>query len=112
MAHQSEIVPWLAPSYFTVNKQLINDMPAYPENWYAAGGMYSTADDLMRLSRALYEGKLLKPASLDLMLTPGLDHYGFGVWIGNQNFGGKPYRNVNRPGSIMGANASFYYFNG
>jgi len=108
LAHQRDVVLRLAPSYFTPEKgaPLINDMPVYPENWDAAGGMYSTTGDLMKFANALYGGKLLTAASLDLMLTPGLDGYGFGVWIGNPTFGGKKYRNVNRPGGVMGANGS------
>jgi len=114
LAHQRDVVLRLAPSYFTPEKgaPLINDMPVYPENWDAAGGMYSTTGDLMKFANALYGGKLLTAASLDLMLTPGLDGYGFGVWIGNPTFGGKKYRNVNRPGGVMGANGSLYHFNG
>jgi len=114
LLHQREIVPHLAPTYFSPEKgaALMNDMPVYPENWFAAGGMYSTTADLMKFANALYGGKLLSPASLDLMLKPGLDGYGFGVWVGNPTFGGKSYRNVNRPGGIMGANGSFYHFNG
>ena len=114
LLHQREIIPRLAPTYFSPEKgaALINDMPVYPENWFAAGGMYSTTGNLMKFANALYGGKVLSAASLDLMLKPGLDGYGFGVWVGNPTFGGKSYRNVNRPGGIMGANGSFYHFNG
>jgi D-alanyl-D-alanine carboxypeptidase len=114
LLHQREIATRLAPTYFTPEKDaaLINDMPVYIENWFAAGGMYSTTADLMKFANALYGGKLLSAASLDLMLTPRLDGYGFGVWIGKPTFGGKTYRNINRPGGVMGANGSFYHFNG
>lgn len=114
LLHERDVISNLAPSYFSPEKgaPLINDMPVYPENWFAAGGMYSTTGDLMKFADALYGGKLLSAASLDLMLTPGLDGYGFGVWIGNPTFGGKTYRNINRPGGVMGANGSFYHFNG
>jgi CubicO group peptidase (beta-lactamase class C family) len=112
LLYQRDIISKLAPSYFTVDKVLINDMPVYPENWYAAGGMYATADDLMTFARALYGGKLMRPASLDRLLKPGLDGYGFGVWVGKQTFNGQSYRNINRPGGIMGANGSLHHFNG
>jgi CubicO group peptidase (beta-lactamase class C family) len=114
LLHQREIVLRLAPTYFSPEKgaPLINDMPVYTENWFAAGGMYSTTGDLMKFANALYGGKLLSATSLDLMLKPGLDGYGFGMWVGNPTFGGKTYRNVNRPGGIMGANGSLYHFNG
>ncbi len=114
LLHERDVISHLAPSYFSPEKDapLINDMPVYTENWFAAGGMYSTTGDLMKFADALYSGKLLSAASLDLMLTPGLDGYGFGVWVGNPTFGGKTYRNVNRPGGVMGANGSLYHFNG
>jgi CubicO group peptidase (beta-lactamase class C family) len=114
LLRQRDIVSRLAPTYFSVDgsKPLISELPTYIENWFAAGAMYSTAADLMRFADALYGGHLLKPKSLERMLEPGLDGYGFGVWIGYPTFGGKPYRNVNRPGSIMGATGSFYHFNG
>lgn len=37
----------------------------------AAGAMRSTAGDLMRWNSALFGGRLLKPASLEAMVTPG-----------------------------------------
>ena len=114
MLHQADILADLALNYFSKDgsSPLIHDPPVYIENWYAAGGMYSTVGDLMVFADALYGGKLLSDPSLDLMLKPGLGGYGYGLWIGRQTFGGKPYRNVNRPGLIMGASASFYHFNG
>ena len=45
MLLQSAVLPRLAPTYFHRDDTgtLINDLPVYMENWYAAGGMYSTA---------------------------------------------------------------------
>lgn len=47
MLHQRDIVPGLADTYFFRDdlKRLANDLPVYPENWYAAGAMYSTTND-------------------------------------------------------------------
>ena len=114
MAYQHEIIKNLASTYYTTNKgkTFVNDMPVYIENWYAAGAMYSTPSDLLRFANALFGGVLLKPATLEQMLTPGLNGYGFGVWIGFPDFGGKHYRAVNRPGGVMGANASLRHFDG
>jgi D-alanyl-D-alanine carboxypeptidase len=83
---------------------MTNDWPMYPENWYAAGGMYSTVPDLQKFASALFADKLLKPDSLTLMLKPGLDDYGYGVWISGRKVGGKPDKVVERFGSILGAN--------
>ena len=43
----------LAPTYFSPEKgaALINDMPVYAENWFAAGGIYSTIAALMKRRR-------------------------------------------------------------
>jgi D-alanyl-D-alanine carboxypeptidase len=55
----------------------------------AGGGIQSTVNDLAKWERALASGKLLKPATLELMWTPakltsGATHpYGFGWEIGS-----------------------------
>lgn len=109
MMRQAAIVPRLAPAYFKGPGNTIgNDLPVYIDNWYAAGAMYSTTMDLSRFAAALYEGSLLKPASRERLLTPGLDHYGYGLWVDSIKVGGKRERIAYRPGSIMGANAAFY----
>jgi CubicO group peptidase (beta-lactamase class C family) len=114
LLYQAQVVRDLAPTYFTADKgqTFVNDLPVYVENWFAAGAMYSKASDLLSFANALYGFKLLKPATLDLMLTPGLDDYGFGMWIGFPEVGGRKYRVVNRPGAVMGANGSLRHFNG
>jgi CubicO group peptidase (beta-lactamase class C family) len=106
MLHQQDIVSNLASTYFLRGdtKQFINDIPVYMENWYAAGGMYSTTSDLLKFANALYGYKLLKRETLNLMLKPGLDQYGYGLWIFSLKSGGKQYRVAQRPGGIMGAN--------
>lgn len=45
-----------------------------------AGGMVSTAADLVRFGRALLEGKVLQEDSLVAMVTPRRDRYGLG-WM-------------------------------
>ena len=107
MLYQQEIVPRLAYTYFKAGDAapLINDLPMYMQNWYSAGGMYSTATDLAKFADALYgSSKLLRPETLKKMLTPGLDEYGYGLWIRDIKVRGKSHRFAQRPGSIMGAN--------
>lgn len=112
MLHQPDIVPNLADTYFYREDlaALANDLPAYPENWYAAGAMYSTPMDLLEFSNALFAGKLIKASSLALLLTPGLDDYGYGAWVYETMIDGKPHRVMKRPGQIMGAQAQLYRF--
>jgi CubicO group peptidase (beta-lactamase class C family) len=46
---------------------------------YAAGGMYSTVNDLYEWQMALLGGKLLTEESVDAMLTPVKNNYGYGI---------------------------------
>lgn len=110
MLYQYAIVDRLADTYFYREdvKSLTNDLPVYIENWYAAGAMYSTAGDILKFSDALFGGRLLKSETLDLMIKPGLDDYGYGVWSYQMKAGGKPHRIVKRPGRIMGAQSMLF----
>lgn len=112
MLYQQDVVRNLANTYFKPDetKPLINDLPVYIENWYSAGGMYSTTDDLHKFATALFGARLLKSETLSLMLKPGLDNYGYGLWIASLEIGGKQYRFAQRPGRIMGANVVLLRF--
>ncbi|MBC7790860.1 MAG: beta-lactamase family protein [Anaerolineae bacterium] len=111
MLYQRDIVKNLAPTYFLRDdlKVMINDLPAYIDNWYAAGAMYSTSADIARFANALFGSKLLKRETLSLMLKPGLDDYGYGLWIRSIKIGRKEYRTAERYGSIMGANTLLFH---
>jgi CubicO group peptidase (beta-lactamase class C family) len=108
---QYKITENLADTYFTMNDTsgLVNDLPAFIQNWYSAGAMYSTTSDLSRFSKALFSYKLVKKETIELMLQPGLEDYGFGLWIYNMAVKDKKYRIIKRPGDIMGAQAMFIY---
>lgn len=111
MLHHADIIPELAPTYWKDgDKALINDMPAYAENWFAAGALYSTTDDLLHFTRALFANKLIHSSSLKLMLTPTLDEYGLGVWVADLKVGSKSHQFMQRPGSIAGANTTLLHF--
>ncbi len=47
----------------------------------AAGALYSTVGDLVKWDEALRGEKILKRESVEAMLTPNLDNYGFGMMI-------------------------------
>ncbi|GAA0654647.1 serine hydrolase domain-containing protein [Brevundimonas lenta] len=110
MLRQSDIIPRLASSYFRMgdDQPLINDLPVYNENWFAGGGMYSDADDLLTFAEALYGGRVVSAESLQRMLTPGLDDYGYGQWIWDIEAGGRKYPTYVRFGGVMGANAVLF----
>ncbi|HEY0232426.1 MAG TPA: serine hydrolase domain-containing protein [Dokdonella sp.] len=111
MLHQSDLVAGLADTYFHRDdlNALSPDLPVYPENWYAAGALYSTTDDLLTFSNALFGLKLINQASLDLLTQPGLDDYGYGVWSYDTTINGKKHRVMKRPGRIMGAQAELFH---
>jgi D-alanyl-D-alanine carboxypeptidase len=105
------IQPKLAATYYAdKGRPLGNDLPVFLENWYAAGGMTSTASDLLTFSRALFERRLVPAALLEAMLTPGLDQYGFGLWIATLDVNGRKRLFAQRPGQIMGANTLLLQF--
>lgn len=111
MRHQA-IVPHLAEAYSpgADRRTLQRDMPVYPENWYAAGALYSTAGDLLRFSNALFGGKLIGRPMLEQMLNPGLDRYGLGLWVYDARIDGELHRVAKRPGRIMGTRSQLYRF--
>lgn len=111
MMRYDSILPRLASTYFYPDDtgKGIPDLPVYWENWYAAGGMYSTAADLRVFADALFGGdRLLGADARNRLLTPALDEYGYGLWTYSFERGGRRYRVAKRPGSIMGANAVLY----
>lgn len=109
--HHSDVVAGLADTYFHRDdlEALSPDLPVYPENWYAAGALYSTTADLARFAQALFGRRLLRQESLDRMFTPGLDDYGYGLWSYDTKLGGVRRRVVKRPGRIMGAQAQLFH---
>lgn len=103
------VIKGLANTYSVDPKtnQLYNDIPYYIENFFTAGAMYSTVSDVLTFANALFNGKLLKPATLAKLLTasPQFDNYGYGLWIRKYTVDNKTYTVIERPGRIAGANA-------
>ncbi len=64
----------------------------------AAGGLYSTVEDLYRWDQALYTEQLLPTILRDEMFTPDLNGYGYGWRISNHN----GQRTVSHTGMING----------
>ncbi len=111
MLYQHDVIDNLADTYFFREdlKRLVNDLPVYIENWYAAGAMYSTAADVLKFSRALFGLKIIGREALSEMLRPGLDDYAYGVWVYEITVKGKKRTVVKRPGRIMGAQSMLFH---
>ena len=83
-------------------KTIESTPPIYTENYYAAGGLYSTADDLLKFSNALYGGRLINNSSLKSILHPYLTTYGFGIWVYDMKVNNQAIRIAERQGAIWG----------
>lgn len=112
MFYQAEVIKNIANTYRWNDslRQFENDRKGYIENWYASGAMYSTANDLLKFSNALFGNELLKEESLELMLDPFLAQYGYGVWIRTIDINGEKHRIMQRYGWIRGANTVWFRF--
>ena len=77
------------------------------ENYYAAGSMYSTAEDLLKLDQALYDNELLTEKSKELMFTsyPEYNYSGYSVWTYNYPLAQSNPKVMERRGGILGANS-------
>ena len=72
----------------------------------SAGGLYSTAPDLLRWTQALFANKLLSAASLTKMTTPAKNDYAFGLAIAHR----AGLRVIEHGGSIDGFDTKLAYF--
>ena len=83
------------------------DPQFFIENFYAAGCMYSTAEDLLKLDQAMYEDQLLTERSKNLMYTsyPEYNYSGYSVWTYNYPFAKSKPKVMERRGGILGANS-------
>lgn len=110
--YQSAVIPNMSSTYAWNDslKTFDNDRQAYIENWYAAGAMYSNTQDLLKFINSLFEFKLIKQETLKLLTTPGLDNYGYGVWVRDVKLNNKSYKTMQRYGRIRGANVVLFRF--
>ena len=73
---------------------------------FAAGGLYSTTDDLLRWEQGLFGGKVLSAASLKEMTTPFRHDYAFGLGVRTVN--GRQL--IQHGGGIEGFNTELDYY--
>lgn len=105
-----KVVEGLANTYWYNDSTGIieRDIPYYPENYYAAGGMYSSVYDLMNFSEALFTGDLLSKEALNTLMTPKLEAYANGLWVFNFWISDEIQPKVAfRPGNIWGTETLF-----
>ncbi|RFS15838.1 serine hydrolase domain-containing protein [Emticicia sp. C21] len=73
---------------------------------YAAGGLYATPQDLYLWQKALYGDKLLAKENRELMFTPNLGNYGYGLYIVKT----KADTIIGHNGGLQGFSSSMLHF--
>ncbi len=98
-------------SYDQENQREIDPL-FYIENFYAAGCMYSTAEDLLKLDQAMYGNELLSEKSKELMFKsyPEYNYSGYSVWTYNYPFAPSKPKVMERRGGILGSNSVLLRF--
>lgn len=108
-----DIVGSLANGYLfdKTTETFRNDDPFWIDNFYAAGAMYSTVEDLFKFDRAIFDNKILSKKTVDLMLVsrPELYSVGYGFWISPVQFGAIKARAADRQGEISGNKATWIH---
>lgn len=107
ISHYKLIKNLATPYYKDKNlDHLIPNIPMYVGDFSAAGAMYSCTSDLIKFNDALFDFKLIKKQTLDQLLSPGLDDYGYSVWIRDN----QKYKRMERYGRIEGANCVWFHY--
>jgi len=83
------------------------DKPYFAENFFSAGWMYSTAEDLLKFDQGIFTYILLKKTTVDLLLSPHplLNSVGLGFWIA-EKYGLLITKFYYLPGGIYGSAAN------
>jgi CubicO group peptidase (beta-lactamase class C family) len=81
--------PGFAAGYIEASDGSLVSAPyIHPSLGYAAGGLYSTVEDMLKWDQALYSTKILSRSSLEKMLDPVKQTYGYG-WMVMETWGRK-----------------------
>ncbi|MBB5716957.1 serine hydrolase domain-containing protein [Sphingomonas aerophila] len=101
-----DIVPGRASGYWLVDGIAKNARLMTPSAAYAAGGLRSTVDDLLRWNVALHAGKLVNAASLAAMFTDAGHGYGLGSFVEVR----RGHRLWDHGGNLPGFSCAFEYY--
>lgn len=112
MADSKNKISGLVKSYTQneANKTFGDDEHYLIENYFAAGAMYSTVEDLLKFDTAIFDSKLLQPKTTGLMLKfyPALGNVAYGFW-GSDGYGSFAEKFYYRPGGILGSTANWIH---
>ena len=79
--HFDTIMKKRATGYSLVNGKMVNSLYIDMTQPYSAGSLYSTVEDLFLWNEALFNGKFLSEKSREMMMTPIMNGYGYGLGI-------------------------------
>jgi CubicO group peptidase (beta-lactamase class C family) len=108
-----EVLAHLASGYVVDSASVAQRDPFYyAENYFGAGAMYSTVEDLLQLDKALRTNELLSEQTKELMFVsnPQLGYVAIGSWVSTQPTGNKMRRVSERYGNTWGFHSSFVRF--
>ncbi|HKP10549.1 MAG TPA: serine hydrolase [Blastocatellia bacterium] len=104
--HQSRVIARRASGYVKGAGGYMNVPFRDMSTAFAAGGLYSTVEDLYLWDQALYTDKLLPARMKELMFKPGLETYAYGWYVRNESFtvNNEPVLIITHGGQINGFN--------
>jgi CubicO group peptidase (beta-lactamase class C family) len=102
--HHSRILPKRASGYVKGAGGYMHPPFRDMSTPFAAGGLYSTVEDLYLWDQALYTDKLLPAPLKELMFKPTVENYAYGWYVRNEAFtvNNEPVRVMNHGGTING----------
>jgi len=108
--HSEVKIPTLTPSYTydEVQKTFADDAPYYSENYFGAGCMYATVEDMLLFSTALFGHQILSESTMKKMLEihEDLGYTAYGLW-GSSGWGTFKEPFYYRTGGILGATSNW-----
>ena len=103
--NQAAIIPHRAAGYAPAGSGIVNAPYTDMSIPQGAGGLYSTSKDMLKWITGLFQGRLLRPETLRLMVTPAMADYGFGLMIRQQD----GHTLYSHSGAIEGFNSFMAY---
>lgn len=110
-AASEKIIDQLAEGYVRTPEGFEKAPYFHSSAGFSAGMMYSTVEDMFRWTRALASGDIVRhPYHLQNMITPQMEDYGFGFFIGEQRIGDRNELVFSHSGNINGYSSQLSYF--
>ncbi len=93
-------------------KEYNNNPPLILGNYFSAGAMYSTPNDLLNFTEALFQEKLISKETLKILLQTSSvsDYWAHGLEILSLPLGDRKLKSAYRQGGCVGTNTSINYY--